>query len=113
MSESRRVLAADGSGQISVIEEALPEPKNGQVLVEIAASMISPGTELGGISRRRESPGDAPPKPFGYSNAGVVTRLGEGVTKLEIGQRVACMGGGYAQHASHGCVPEHGGSDPG
>ena len=107
MTEVRRVLAADGAGRISVIEEPLPEPAAGQVLVEVSASMISPGTELGGISRRRDSPGDAPPKPFGYSNAGVVTRLGEGVTKLSVGQRVACMGGGYAQHATHGCAPQN------
>ena len=107
MSEVRRVLASDGAGTISVIEEQLTEPKPGQVLVEVAASMISPGTELGGISRRRESPGDGPAKPFGYSSAGVVIRLGEGVTRLVVGQRVACMGGGYAQHASHGCVPQN------
>jgi len=107
MSALRRVLAADGAGKISVIEEPIPEPGAGQVLVEVSASMISPGTELGGISRRRDRPGDAPPKPFGYSNAGVVAKLGQGVTRLSVGQRVACMGGGYAQHATHGCVPQN------
>ena len=107
MSDPRRVLAADGAGQISVIEEPMPQPGAGQVLVEVSASMISPGTELGGVSRRRENPSDAPPKPFGYSNAGTVVALGEGVTRLHVGQRVACMGGGYAQHATHGCVPQN------
>lgn len=107
MSETRRVLAADGAGVISVIEEPRPVPEAGQVLVEVTASMISPGTELGGISRRRENPGDGPPRPFGYSNAGVVRAVGEGVTRLSVGQRVACMGGGYAQHGTHGCVPQN------
>jgi NADPH2:quinone reductase len=107
MSAVRRALASDGAGRISVIEQAIPVPGAGEVLVEVTASMVSPGTELGGISRRRESPGDTPAKPFGYSNAGIVTALGEGVDRLTIGQRVACMGGGYAQHATHGCVPQN------
>lgn len=107
MSGVRRVLAADGAGRISVVEEPVPEPAPGQVLVEVKASTISPGTELGGVARRRENPGDGPPRPFGYSNAGVVAKLGEGVDRLTVGQRVACMGGGYAQHATHGCVPQN------
>ncbi len=107
MSRTRHALAVDGAGQISVVEEPIPEPGAGEVLVEVSASMVSPGTELGGISRRRESPGGAPARPFGYSSAGVVTQLGAGVTRLQVGQRVACMGGGYAQHATHGCVPQN------
>ena len=101
----RKVAAIDGRGQFAVIEEPIPEPKAGQVLIEVVASLISPGTELGGIPRRREKPSDAPPKPFGYQNAGVVIRLGEGVDRFTVGQRVACMGGGYAQHATHAAVP--------
>ena len=107
MSDVRRVLAADGAGRISVIEEPMPSPEPGTVLVEVSASMISPGTELGGVSRRREKPSDGAPRPFGYSNAGVVVAVGEGVDRLEVGDRVACMGGGYAQHATHGCVPQN------
>ena len=107
MSETRRVLASDGAGQISVIEEPVPSPARGQVLVEVTASMVSPGSELGGMSRRRDNPTDEAPRPFGYTNAGVISRLGEGVKDLEVGQRVACMGGGYAQHATHACVPQN------
>ncbi|MFW6108404.1 MAG: zinc-binding dehydrogenase [bacterium] len=101
----RKVAAIDGKGQFHVIEEAVPEPKAGQVLVEVGASLISSGTELGGIPRRREKPTDAPPKPFGYQNAGTVIELGEGVERYQVGDRVACMGGGYAQHATHAAVP--------
>ncbi|MBT3603682.1 MAG: zinc-binding alcohol dehydrogenase [Candidatus Latescibacteria bacterium] len=104
---TRRAAAIDGAGKISVIEEAMPEPKPGQVLIEVTASMVSPGTELGGVKRRRESPTDAGPRPFGYSNAGVVIAQGEGCEDVVIGTRVACMGGGYAQHASHVCVPRN------
>jgi NADPH:quinone reductase-like Zn-dependent oxidoreductase len=101
----RNVAAIDGRGQFHVLEEPVPEPKPGQVLIEVAASLISPGTELGGIPNRRENPTDAPPKPFGYQNAGVVIALGDGVDRFQTGDRVACMGGGYAQHASHAAVP--------
>lgn len=101
----RKVAAIDGKGRFHVIEEPIPEPKPGQVLIEVAASLISPGTELGGIARRRENPTDAPPRPFGYQNAGTVIRLGEGVDRFAVGDRVACMGGGFAQHATHAAVP--------
>jgi threonine dehydrogenase-like Zn-dependent dehydrogenase len=101
----RKVAAIDGKGQFAVIEEPIPEPKPGQVLIEVAASLISPGTELGGIPRRRENPSDDPPKPFGYQNAGTVIKLGEGVERFQVGDRVACMGGGYALHASHAAAP--------
>ena len=104
---TRKVAAIDGRGQISVIEEPVADPKPGQVLIEVRASMVSPGTELGGVKRRRENPSDASPRPFGYSNAGVVIAQGEGCEDIALGTRVACMGGGYAQHATHGCVPRN------
>jgi threonine dehydrogenase-like Zn-dependent dehydrogenase len=60
------------------------------------------------VKGRRERPrDDAPRRPFGYSNAGVIVERGEGCDDLEIGTRVACMGGGYAHHASHACVPRN------
>ena len=89
----RKVVARDGQGQISVIEEPMPEPEPGRVLIEVKASMISPGTELGGVKRRRENPVDAPPAPFGYSSAGVVIGQGEGCEDIPLGTRLACMGG--------------------
>jgi len=102
---TRRVAAKDGAGRISVIEEPIPQPAPGQVQIEVKASMVSPGTELGGVKAQRERGGDGPPRPFGYSNAGVVIGQGEGCEDIPMGTRVACMGGGYAQHASHSCVP--------
>ena len=104
---TRKVAAIDGRGQISVIEEPVADPKPGQVLIEVRASMVSPGTELGGVKRRRENPSDADPRPFGYSNAGVVIAQGEGCEDIAIGTRLACMGGGYAQHATHACIPRN------
>ncbi len=45
------------------------------------------------------------PLPLGYSSAGVVEELGEGITSLRPGDRVACAGG-YAVHAEFAAVPE-------
>ena len=45
------------------------------------------------------------PLALGYSSAGTVVALGEGVQGLRIGQRVACAGGGYAVHAEMAAVP--------
>ena len=104
----RTVATIDGRGVISVEEEPVPSPGKGEVLVEVYASLISPGTELGGVKRRRENPDPSGPKrAFGYSNAGVVLEAGEGVEEFAPGEGVACMGGGYALHATHGRVPKN------
>lgn len=46
------------------------------------------------------------PMVLGYSSAGTIIALGEGVSGLSIGQRVACAGGGYAVHAETVAVPK-------
>ena len=43
--------------------------------------------------------------PLGYSCAGVVLEVGEGVTEFEVGDKVACAGAGYANHAEIVSVP--------
>jgi predicted dehydrogenase/threonine dehydrogenase-like Zn-dependent dehydrogenase len=45
------------------------------------------------------------PQSVGYSNAGVVIAVGEGVADINVGDRVACAGAGYAVHAEFACVP--------
>ncbi len=47
---------------------------------------------------------DQPGAP-GYSSAGTIVGVGEGVTDLRVGDRVACAGAGYAVHAELACVP--------
>ncbi|MBI3944623.1 MAG: zinc-binding alcohol dehydrogenase [Armatimonadetes bacterium] len=108
MSETRRVLAIDGRGRFVVIEQPVPEVKPGQVRIRVGASLVSPGTELGGVRARRERPDPgASPRPFGYSNAGEVVSVGEGVTRFRPGQRIAAIGGGYALHATDAVVPQN------
>ncbi len=45
--------------------------------------------------------------PTGYSAAGTVLALGEGVTDLAVGQLVACAGAGVANHAEVIAVPRN------
>ena len=45
------------------------------------------------------------PVALGYSSAGTVVEVGEGVTDVGVGDRVACAGAGYAVHAEFACIP--------
>ncbi|MDE0020409.1 MAG: zinc-binding alcohol dehydrogenase [Candidatus Poribacteria bacterium] len=105
---SRRVVFMDDNGRIWTEEAPLPPLGFGELLIEVRASLVSPGTELGGVkgrrARRKENPGK---RAFGYSNAGVLAAKGEGCDQFEIGDRLAGMGGGYALHATHANIPQN------
>ena len=108
MSKTRKVVMMNEAGRIWTEEQETPAPKPGQLLIEVRASMVSPGTELGGVKRRRENPGsEARQRPFGYTNAGVVIGKEGDCDEFEIGDRMAGMGGGYALHATYACVPHN------
>lgn len=47
------------------------------------------------------------PMPLGYSSAGIIVALGEGMDGFSIGQRVACAGGNYAVHAEYNVIPRN------
>ncbi|MEZ5277341.1 MAG: zinc-binding alcohol dehydrogenase [Opitutaceae bacterium] len=109
---TRKVIAVHGDGQLRRIEKPMPELKPGSVLIRVGASLVSPGTELGGGWRALRARQDKPdpeflPKPIGYSNAGVVVAVGDGVSRFAPGDRVAAVGAGFAQHADFAVVPHH------
>ncbi len=45
--------------------------------------------------------------PLGYSTSGIIVEVGAGADGLQIGQRVACAGAGYANHAEINFVPKN------
>ena len=47
------------------------------------------------------------PMALGYSSAGDVIAVGEGIENVKIGDRVACAGGGFACHAEYVLIPKN------
>ncbi|MGD9992097.1 MAG: Gfo/Idh/MocA family oxidoreductase [Salinivirgaceae bacterium] len=45
--------------------------------------------------------------PLGYSSAGIVVAVGDGVSGFSTGDKVACAGAGYANHAELVSVPQN------
>jgi predicted dehydrogenase/threonine dehydrogenase-like Zn-dependent dehydrogenase len=45
------------------------------------------------------------PQSVGYSSAGFVIAVADGIGDISVGDRVACAGAGYAVHAEFACVP--------
>ena len=114
-----RVVVSEHGGPdvLQVVEEDLPEPQAGEVRVKVLAAGVS------GFDRMVRSlsiPG-TPSVPFtpGGDIVGVVDKLGEGVSTVEPGQRVAGWtfgdGGGYAEficRPASQLVPVPSGLDP-
>lgn len=111
MSLKRHVAAVCGDGRIRLVEENVPEVSEGMVLIRVYASLVSPGTELGGwkhlAALRREGGEIGTPRKFGYSNAGIVEAVGDNVSRFQKGQRVACIGYGFALHSEYAVVPQN------
>ncbi len=79
-------------------EQPTPSPASGQVLIAIeAASLNYPDVLI--VQNKYQM---KPPLPFvpGAEYAGTIVSVGEGVTHLQVGQRVACLSGtgGFGSH---------------
>ena len=76
-------------GQIELEERPVPEPGDGQVLVEVSAVGVC-GSDVHYFTEGRI--GDfvvEAPLVLGHEAAGVVRALGPGVQRLQVGQRIA------------------------
>ena len=133
----RQVLIRKGQLLLANVPSPLVEP--GSVLVEVAYSLISTGTELSSVQSSGQSlvkkALEQPEKirklwdhlrsqgiqktiakvqgqldlasPLGYSCSGIVIQVGEDITDIRPGDRVACAGAGIANHAEIVLVPRN------
>jgi predicted dehydrogenase/threonine dehydrogenase-like Zn-dependent dehydrogenase len=133
----KQLLQDARTGEIKVAEVPAPQLLPGCVLVRVAASLVSAGTERASaefanksllakakarpdlvrdVMAKMKRDGLAAtlqtvrsrldePQSIGYSSAGVVVAVGDGITDVNVGDRVACAGAGYAVHAEFACVP--------
>ena len=98
-----RAAVVPGFGQPLVIEDRpMPEPGPGQIVVRMEASGLC-HTDIHAAN------GDwpvTPTVPFipGHEGVGIVTKLGDGVTSPQIGQRVAVPWLGYACGTCRYCL---------
>ncbi|MET0338473.1 MAG: alcohol dehydrogenase catalytic domain-containing protein, partial [Caulobacter sp.] len=93
------VMTDTGSADVLALTETpTPSPGPGQVLVRVAAA----GVNFMDIGVRRGGAWSdmANPKPLGVEGAGRVIEVGDGVSGLGVGQRVAWVyaPGSYADH---------------
>lgn len=91
-----------GPEVLEVRESPDPEPAEGEVRIRVKAC----GLNFAEVSARQGLYPDAPKPPciVGYEGAGIVEKLGPGVTDLAIGSRVVFMKR-FGAHADVVCVP--------
>ena len=95
-----------------LVEIDMPEPNPGEVRVRLACDTVSSGTERanltgvpdGGVGIFAAGDPDAVtwPRQCGYSNSGVVDKVGEGVDNIKVGDRVALS---WTKHQEYVCAP--------
>src|SRR5262252_8725629 len=101
----RRIIITHygGPDALQVVKEECPEPKPGQVRVRVLAG----GVSLPDILAREGIHPETPRLPFtpGWDLVGMVDRLGDGISGVELGQIVAAMpiSGAYAEFV---CLPQ-------
>lgn len=92
-----------GSDSLQVIEEDVPEPKDGEVRVRVQAA----GVSLPDVMAREGIHPETPKVPFtpGWDLVGAVDKIGKSVSGIELGQTVASMPihGAYSEYI---CLPQ-------
>lgn len=93
----------------ALVDEEFCMPVGKNILVKTEISTISNGTERANISGdpnvsiTQDSHMSMFPRRCGYSSAGVVFAVGQDVTEVKIGDRVALTGGSHSQYIQ---IPE-------
>ena len=93
-----------------LVDKPMPEVGPGQVRVKLVRSTVSSGTERANVTGCNVvsiwDPPDAPvvwPRQSGYSSSGIVDAVGEGVSSVKPGDRVAMS---WTLHSEYVIVPE-------
>ena len=99
-----------GTNVAELVDCSIPEVVPGQVRVRLVRSTVSSGTERANVTGCNVvsiwDPPDAPvvwPRQAGYSSSGVVDVVGEGVSSVRPGDRVAMS---WTHHSQYVVVPE-------
>lgn len=100
ISTGTEVAGIKGAGE-SLVRKALHHPDQVEKLLAVLAERGIRKTIALLESKVASS------SPLGYSCAGVALQVGEGVTGIKPGDRVACAGAGKANHAEIVLVPEN------
>lgn len=94
-----------------LVEEEVRVPQKGEILVKLCVSSISSGTERANLTGSKtvawnqpEAPEAIFPRRAGYSSAGIVEQVGEGVTKFKVGDRVALW---WSKHDQYLTISEN------
>jgi NADPH2:quinone reductase len=102
------MMATDYDAPLVMQKRAMPTPAYGEVVVQVATC----GLNFGDTLLIKGSYQEKPALPFvpGMELAGTVTQLGEGVSDLQVGQRIGayCGTGGLSEYValrSEVCVP--------
>ena len=90
----KRVAKPEGKFNVVIEEAPMPEPGPGEVRVKAVRSLISRGSEMGGRYTREHA---VNPESMGYSLAGIVDAVGEGLDHYTVGDRVVAS----APHAQY------------
>lgn len=98
--ERKRILFTS-PGVAEYVTAECPELKPHQVLVKTAVSTVSSGTERANLlgdpnCNSTKGPGVKWPRALGYSSAGTIVAVGEQVTDMQVGDRVALFGGTHS-----------------
>jgi NADPH2:quinone reductase len=108
---TQRVVEITAPGKPDVLQvrtRALPAPRSGEVLIQVAAAGVNRPDVLQRLGKYPVPPGasDLP----GLEVAGTVAQVGEGVTQWKVGDGVCALtpGGGYAEFCiapASNCLP--------
>ena len=89
------------AGQKNLVSRAIEQPALVKKVLDkarnegVVATLDAVRSKLGSLTA------------LGYSAAGIISTVGEGVSDLRVGDRVACAGVGYASHAEVLSVPKN------